>query len=155
MAATPRLSPQSDSERITDTPDCRIAQYQPEWGLRKRGSDGRQVIYPELMISPGKTIDSHAEISSDCFACHTPFIGSTADKCMACHKVADIGIRTTRGLAIDKEKKNVAFHDYESCVECHRSGDEDEAETIWRSRRMKQGSVDGRNQRGRREHDDD
>ena len=80
------------------------------------------VLYPELMISPGKTIDAHAELSDDCFACHTPFIGSTADKCIVCHEVADIGIRTTKGLAIGKEKKNVAFHQKlreEDCVACH------------------------------------
>ncbi|WP_456379882.1 cytochrome c3 family protein [Thiolapillus sp.] len=80
------------------------------------------ILYPEFMIAPGKTIDAHAEFSDDCFACHTPFIGSTPDKCIACHKVADIGIRTTTGLAIDKEKKSVAFHQKlreDDCVACH------------------------------------
>ena len=68
------------------------------------------IFVPHLMISTGKLIDAHVELTTDCFACHTPFIGSSPDKCIACHKVAEIGIKTTKGLAIDKEKKNVAFH---------------------------------------------
>ncbi|MCU7923455.1 MAG: class III cytochrome C family protein [Candidatus Thiodiazotropha sp. (ex Dulcina madagascariensis)] len=77
---------------------------------------------PQLMITPGKPIDAHAEIATDCFACHTPFFGSTADKCIACHAVEEIGIKTTLGLPIAKEKKNVAFHQQlieEDCVACH------------------------------------
>lgn len=80
------------------------------------------IFVPHLMISPGKLIDAHVELTTDCFACHTPFIGSTADKCIACHKVAEIGIKTTKGLVIDKEKKNVAFHQKlteDDCVACH------------------------------------
>ncbi len=80
------------------------------------------IFSPHLMISPGKPIDAHAEVATNCFACHTPFIGSTPEKCIACHKVAEIGIRTTKGLAIDKEEKNVAFHQKlieEDCVACH------------------------------------
>ena len=80
------------------------------------------IFLPHLMISPGKLIDAHVELTTDCFACHTPFLGSTPDKCISCHEVAEIGIRTTRGLAIDKEKKNVAFHQKlteDDCVACH------------------------------------
>jgi len=35
---------------------------------------------PHLMIVPGKPIDAHAEIAKDCFACHTPFFGSSPAK---------------------------------------------------------------------------
>lgn len=80
------------------------------------------IFYPHLMISPGKPIDAHAELATDCFACHTPFIGSRPSKCIACHKVDEIGLKSTRGLAIAKEKKSVAFHQKlieEDCVACH------------------------------------
>jgi hypothetical protein len=80
------------------------------------------IFAPHLMIVPGKNIDGHAEISKDCFACHTPFLGSSPAKCIACHKVAEIGLQTTKGLAIAKESKNVAFHQKlaeEDCVSCH------------------------------------
>ncbi len=80
------------------------------------------ILSPHLMISPGKPIAAHAEFATDCFACHTPFIGSTPSKCIACHKTEEIGIKTTKGLAIDREDKNVAFHQElieEDCVACH------------------------------------
>jgi len=80
------------------------------------------IFVPHHMISPGKPIDAHAEYATDCFICHTAFIGSTSEKCIACHKVEDIGIKTTKGQSIAKEKKNVAFHQKlikEDCVACH------------------------------------
>ncbi|MBN0987992.1 cytochrome c3 family protein [Amphritea pacifica] len=80
------------------------------------------LFVPQHMISPGKLIDSHAELADDCFACHTPFIGSPASQCIACHKVEEIGKVTTKGVPIASEKKNVAFHQQlieEDCVSCH------------------------------------
>lgn len=77
---------------------------------------------PQLMISPGSTIDAHGEVASDCFACHTPFLGSTPEKCIACHKVDEIGLVTTKGEPIALEQKNVGFHQKlveEDCVACH------------------------------------
>jgi len=80
------------------------------------------IFMPHLMISPGTPIEAHAELAEDCFACHTPFMGSRANKCIACHKVADIGLKTSKGLLIANEKKNVAFHQKlieDDCVACH------------------------------------
>ena len=80
------------------------------------------ILFPQLMISPGKPIEAHAELTTDCFACHTTFIGSPSEKCIACHKVDEIGKVTTKGLPIEKEKKNVAFHQKlieDDCVACH------------------------------------
>ena len=80
------------------------------------------IFAPHLTIVPGKPIDAHAGIAKDCFACHTPFLGSSSTKCITCHKVAEIGLRTTKGLPIAKEKKNVAFHQKlieDDCVACH------------------------------------
>ncbi len=80
------------------------------------------ILYPRLMISPGLPIDAHAELAEDCFACHTPLIGSRPEKCIACHKVEEIGIKTTTGLSIAKEQKNVVFHQKlieDDCVSCH------------------------------------
>lgn len=80
------------------------------------------IFRPEMMIRPGKLIDAHADLASDCFGCHTPLLGSTPEKCIACHKVAEIGKQTTKGLAIAGEKKNVAFHQKlieDDCVACH------------------------------------
>jgi hypothetical protein len=82
----------------------------------------KTIISPELMIAPGQTIDAHSEVASDCFACHTPFIGSRPAKCIACHKVDEIGLITTKGLSIAQENKSVTFHQKlieEDCVACH------------------------------------
>ncbi len=80
------------------------------------------VTLPQLMISPGQPIQAHAEITSDCFACHTPFLGSRPEKCVQCHQVDEIGLKTTQGEPIGGEKKSVAFHQRlieEDCVACH------------------------------------
>jgi hypothetical protein len=80
------------------------------------------VVAPQSMISPGKLTDAHAELTSDCFACHRPLFGSRPEKCVECHAVAKIGIETTSGLPIATERKSVAFHRElieEDCVACH------------------------------------
>lgn len=77
---------------------------------------------PQLMVGPGKLIDGHAELARDCFACHTPFLGSSPQKCVQCHEVAQIGLKTTRGVAIAGKDRNVAFHQdlrENDCVACH------------------------------------
>ena len=118
------------------------------------------VFFPHLMVSPGKPIDAHADIAADCFACHTQARWTPAtfehdkylrfDKhhrtdCETCHVENDYGNYTCYGChehsrrKIRKEHVEEGIYDYEVCVECHRSGDEDEAERIWRTRRMKRG----------------
>ncbi len=75
-----------------------------------------------LMISPGKPIEAHAEVATNCFACHTAFAGVSSAKCSVCHDVVEIGIKTTKGISIANEQKNVAFHqnlNEENCVACH------------------------------------
>ncbi|ALT79655.1 hypothetical protein [Paucibacter sp. KCTC 42545] len=57
-------------------------------------------VYPHLMLGPGPLVPAHAELSTDCFACHAPLRGVSADRCMACHALADIGLRTSKGVAI-------------------------------------------------------
>ncbi|MBF0471814.1 MAG: class III cytochrome C family protein [Gammaproteobacteria bacterium] len=77
---------------------------------------------PHLMISPGQPMAAHAALTTDCFACHTPFLGSAPEKCIACHRVEKIGIETTDGGPIAKEQKSVAFHQElteQDCLACH------------------------------------
>jgi len=78
--------------------------------------------WPQLLVSPGKPIAAHRDFADDCFACHTPLLGSSAGKCIECHAVDKIGIETTRGVSIAREKKNVSFHQQlieADCVACH------------------------------------
>lgn len=83
---------------------------------------GLTLFWPQLMISPGRPMDAHAALADDCFACHTAFIGSQSEKCISCHEVASIGLRTTTGQPIANETKNVAFHQdliEQDCLACH------------------------------------
>lgn len=78
--------------------------------------------YPHLMISPGELIGVHHASETDCFACHDIFLGASSEKCIACHKVADIGVRTTKGIPVAANKTKVPFHQKlqeQNCVACH------------------------------------
>ena len=80
-------------------------------------------VYPHLMVGPGALVDGHAELSTDCFACHSPLRGATADRCIVCHALRKIGLRTTKGAAIAHAKPvKVSFHQELSdpdCMACH------------------------------------
>jgi class III cytochrome C family protein len=79
-------------------------------------------VYPHLMVSPGKLIDDHKISETDCFACHDVLLGASSEKCITCHKVADIGLLTTKGTPKIGKKPNVAFHQKllgQDCVACH------------------------------------
>ncbi|MBU1237632.1 MAG: class III cytochrome C family protein [Gammaproteobacteria bacterium] len=79
-------------------------------------------VYPHLMISPGKLIVAHQQLETDCFACHQPLLGSTAERCIACHATRDIGRLTTTGHAIVRSKAAVPFHQElieDDCTACH------------------------------------
>jgi hypothetical protein len=78
--------------------------------------------YPHLMIAPGRLIEGHRAYEQDCFACHTPLLGASSKKCIACHKPAEIGVRTTQGAPIAAAKTKVPFHQKllkQDCVACH------------------------------------
>ncbi len=80
------------------------------------------ILLPEFMIRPGKLIDAHSELETNCFACHAVFKGAPSIKCISCHKISEIGIKTTEGQPIVYESKNVAFHQElieEDCLACH------------------------------------
>lgn len=80
------------------------------------------LFLPQWMVSPGDPIAAHHDIGSDCFACHSPFSGSTAEKCMECHPIDEIGIKTTKGDSIQKEEGRIEFHQQlttADCVACH------------------------------------
>lgn len=85
-------------------------------------------VYPHLMIGPGPLIPGHAALTTDCFACHAPLRGAKAERCIVCHVVADIGLRTTRGAPILATGAGLArplklsFHQAvteRDCMACH------------------------------------
>lgn len=80
---------------------------------------GASVIRPHQMVSPGNLVAAHKPLEQDCFACHAPFRGAAADRCMTCHKLAEIGLRTTKGVSLPQRP---AFHTAltkTDCMACH------------------------------------
>jgi hypothetical protein len=79
-------------------------------------------VYPHLMVSPGPLVRGHAELATDCFACHAPWRGAVSDRCMECHALPDIGLRTTKGVALPRQGLKTSFHQElieQNCVACH------------------------------------
>lgn len=77
---------------------------------------------PQHMVQPGRLMEAHRTLETDCFACHTPFLGSRSERCIKCHKPAEIGLVTTKGVPIGQEQKLVPFHQdlvEKDCVACH------------------------------------
>ncbi|MBU6503399.1 MAG: class III cytochrome C family protein [Burkholderiales bacterium] len=75
------------------------------------------------MVSPGPLAREHAALATDCFACHAPLRGAAADRCVVCHALPDIGLRTTKGVAITNSKRiRASFHRElvdARCMACH------------------------------------
>lgn len=82
-------------------------------------------IYPNAMVSPGPLEPVHADLATHCLACHAPFRGATPDRCIACHALQDIGVRTTRGVPLAPQTErpsNPSFHlelIEQDCTSCH------------------------------------
>ncbi|THD05528.1 class III cytochrome C family protein [Panacagrimonas perspica] len=77
-------------------------------------------VSPRTAISPGALLGAHESIGDDCFACHTPLLGSRPEKCVTCHAVDRIGLFTTAGQPIGPTK--AAFHQHlteHDCMACH------------------------------------
>ena len=79
-------------------------------------------LIPHPMVSPGKLTQAHADLTADCFACHKPFRGADPERCIGCHAIKDIGLRTTKGVALTATPLKLAFHQHLStsdCTTCH------------------------------------
>jgi len=79
-------------------------------------------LYPHFMIAPGPLVAAHANLTTNCFACHAPLRGAVAERCIACHTVADIGLRTTAGVPVARATAVTPFHQgltSQNCMACH------------------------------------
>lgn len=79
-------------------------------------------IYPDLMVGPGPLVAAHAELATDCFACHAPLRGAASDRCVKCHALPDIGVRTTKGVTLAAKRLKTSFHRdliEQNCMACH------------------------------------
>ncbi|MBP6012098.1 MAG: class III cytochrome C family protein [Alphaproteobacteria bacterium] len=92
-------------------------------GVALTGVIALALVYPHQMVGPGKLMPAHKALENDCLACHTPFQGASPERCMACHVVADIGRRTTKGVTIQTDRRRTVFHQAlveKNCTACHR-----------------------------------
>ncbi len=83
---------------------------------------GLVFVYPHLMVSPGPLVAAHSQLTTDCASCHTPWRGPDPARCVGCHAVADIGLRTTDGAPIARQRQSTAFHQQlveQNCNACH------------------------------------
>lgn len=79
-------------------------------------------IVPQFMVSPGPLEPGHSQLATDCFACHAPLHGASVDRCISCHALTEIGLRTTKGAVVTDRKVKVAFHQQlieQKCMACH------------------------------------
>ncbi|MBP6854534.1 MAG: cytochrome c3 family protein [Rhodoferax sp.] len=79
-------------------------------------------VYPHLMVSPGALVRGHADLATDCFACHAPLRGASSSRCIQCHATADIGLKTTKGTPLPVSTKKARFHQdliEQDCMACH------------------------------------
>jgi hypothetical protein len=82
-------------------------------------------LFPKQAINPGDLSKGHQYMENDCMKCHTFFLGTPEEKCVFCHKPADIGKFTTSGARIDEKSTQgkTAFHHLfqgNSCLSCHK-----------------------------------
>jgi len=92
------------------------------YGLVLAGLVSLIFFLPAQMISPGKLIPAHAKLEGQCASCHAPFQGAVADKCITCHAVADIGLKTSIGVLIEQKQGQLPFHQSlttQNCMSCH------------------------------------
>lgn len=118
----------------------------------------------------------HAAGADDCAACHRPdawrpatfdhdrffrFDRHHGPGCPECHPTAFDSYdcygcheHSRRGVAAEHREEGI--RDFEACTECHRSGDEDEAERLWRGQgRERERDHDDEEHEHRRGHDRD
>jgi Class III cytochrome C family/Cytochrome c554 and c-prime len=83
---------------------------------------GLVFAFPHLMVSPGALMKGHEQLATDCFACHAPWRGTVAERCVTCHALSDIGLRTSKGVPLPQKGLKTSFHQElteQDCVACH------------------------------------
>jgi hypothetical protein len=74
------------------------------------------IQFPHATISPGELTEAHQKLNNECFSCHNPLRGIASEKCISCHKLADIGKK------LGGNQNKPLFHlqlSNEKCSSCH------------------------------------
>ncbi len=139
--------------------NCDACHTQDEWKPASFGHEQyfRSVGNKECTGCHQKPDDrAHRQLKGQCDTCHglNKWKPATFDhdkyfrfdkhhqtECVTCHKNDDYSHYTCYGCHehnrwnVREEHLEEGIRDYEQCTECHRSGDEHEAERIWKSKR--------------------
>ncbi len=78
--------------------------------------------YPHVALNPGELTEGHQKLKDDCNACHQVFKGLPSTKCIACHKLSEIGRDTSTGMNSLSMEKKILFHHLlkdQECIACH------------------------------------
>ena len=70
---------------------------------------------PEAMWAPGHLNRSHTDIT-ECQACHEPFRGATARKCLACH--TDREFQVSAEFEVNRQHQKI-IRQAQPCSDCH------------------------------------
>lgn len=91
-------------------------------GAALAGVVGLAVAYPHSALSPAALIKGHGELEADCLACHKLGSGVPESRCVGCHAVDGIGLRTSKGQPLARASGKVSFHQRlwtTKCLACH------------------------------------
>jgi hypothetical protein len=75
----------------------------------------------DSMLSPGHLLEGHAAIHRACFRCHSAFRGIETARCVICHRIEEIGLRTVSGAPLPDGERAPFHQDLRegSCAACH------------------------------------
>jgi hypothetical protein len=112
--------------------NCDTCHQKPTDSLHEKITGSCDQCHRETRWKPAKFVDHDQYFRFDrhhkteCVTCH---LNNDYQQysCYECHEHSPSNIR--------EEHLEEGIHDYQNCTECHRSGDEEEAERLWQSKR--------------------
>jgi len=81
------------------------------------------LIFPYYTINPGVVIEDHSMLKNDCLSCHSLGEGAQTQKCIKCHRPAEIGLKLVNEIErVDLNNKSNLLHQSITdiqCFDCH------------------------------------
>jgi len=80
-------------------------------------------LFPYYTINPGVVIEDHSMLKNDCLSCHSLGEGAQTNKCIKCHRSAEIGLKLVNGINRENiNNKTTLLHQSIKniqCFDCH------------------------------------
>ncbi|MDP2301190.1 MAG: hypothetical protein Q8N03_02040 [Ignavibacteria bacterium] len=77
-------------------------------------------LFPYYTVNPGVLVRGHDGLRNNCFACHVVGSGPTTEKCLDCHNISEVGIKTVEGLTLQfQNPKTNLLHKSINNIECY------------------------------------